>query len=215
MAMMEKIAIDLRDVRTSGSLSPEHWLSRSTLQASASGVELSRIASATKKGSAGDPGRALVLDTAHAVGGLLRLPDGRGTASRPRMSHKKFVPEGSVIVSRLRPYLRQVAWVPKGLRAMIGGRDVVCSTEFYVLTPNGDESIAFLVPWLLSNAVQAIFAKATTGGHHPRFDEALLWGLRVPHTLWRKRATLSFAVEEATLASLRAQRSLDERVEKC
>jgi hypothetical protein len=92
---------------------------------------------------------------------------------------------------------------------MIRGRDVVCSTEFYVLTPKGEESIAFLVPWLLSDAVQAIFAKATTGGHHPRFDEALLWSLRVPQAIYRKRAALSRTVEQATLAALRAQRSLE------
>jgi hypothetical protein len=212
MALMEKVAIDFEDVLASGSLSPEQWLARSTLQASASGVALSRIASATKSGSTGAPGRAIVLDTAHAVAGLLRLPDLHAGHARTRVSHKKSVPEGSVIISRLRPYLRQVALVPIGLSAMIGGRDVVCSTEFYVLTPNGEESIAFLVPWLLSSAVQDIFAKATTGGHHPRFDEALLWSLRVPHALYRKRAALSRAVEDATLAALRAQRALDDLV---
>jgi len=212
---MEKVAIDLRDVLESGSLSPEQWLARSTLQASAAGVALSRIASATKKGRVGDPGRAIVLDTAHAVAGLLRLPEPHAGDARPRVSHKKFVPEGSVIVSRLRPYLRQVAYVPGGLRAMLGGRDVVCSTEFYVLTPNGDESIAFLVPWLLSSAVQDIFAKATTGGHHPRFDESLLWSLRVPHAIWRRRAALSRSVEEATFAALAAQRSLDALAQGC
>ena len=212
---MDKVAVDLRDVLASGSLSPEQWLARSTLQASAAGVALSRIASATKKGRVGDPGRAIVLDTAHAVAGLLRLPEPHAGDARPRVSHKKFVPEGSVIVSRLRPYLRQVAYVPGGLRAMLGGRDVVCSTEFYVLTPNGDESIAFLVPWLLSSAVQDIFAKATTGGHHPRFDESLLWSLRVPHAIWRRRAALSRSVEEATFAALAAQRSLDALAQGC
>ncbi len=100
---MEKIAIELDDVLASGSLSPEQWLARSTLQASASGVALSRIASATKKGRVGDPGRAIVLDTAHAVAGLLRLPEAHASDARPRVSHKKFVPERSVIVSRLRP----------------------------------------------------------------------------------------------------------------
>jgi hypothetical protein len=212
---MEKVSIDLRDVLASGSLSPEQWLARSTLQASASGVALSQISSATKKGRVGDPGRAVVLDTAHAVAGLLRLPEPHAGRARARVSHKKFVPEGSVIVSRLRPYLRQVACVPRGLRAMIDGRDVVCSTEFYVLTPNGDESIAFLVPWLLSTAVQEIFAKATTGGHHPRFDEALLWSLRVPDAIWRKRVALSRSVEEATFAALAAQHSLDRLVRDC
>ena len=212
---MEKIAVDLRDVLASGSLSPEQWLARSTLRASAPGVALSQIASATKKGSARTPGRAIVLDTAHAVAGLLRLPESDVANARSRVSHKKFVPEGSVIVSRLRPYLRQVAWVPIGLRATIADRVIVCSTEFYVLTPNGDESIAFLVPWLLSSAVQDIFAKATTGGHHPRFDEALLWSLRVPQAVWRKRASLSRRVEEATRAALASQRMLDGLVQVC
>jgi hypothetical protein len=209
MALMEKVAIAWQDVLASGSLSSEHWLSRSTVRASASGVALSRIASATKKGSTRDSGRALVLDTAHAVSGLLRLPDSRGAAAKARTSHKKFVPEGSVIVSRLRPYLRQVAWVPKGVRRFIENRDIVCSTEFCVLTPKDDASIAFLVPWLLSDAVQQIFAMATTGGHHPRFDEALLWSLRVPNAVWRRREALSRAVEQATLEALHAQRSLE------
>jgi len=84
-----------------------------------------------------------------------------------------------------------------------------------VLTPNGDESIAFLAPWLLSSAVQDIFAKATTGGHHPRFDESLLWSLRVPHAIWRRRAALSRSVEEATFAALAAQRSLDALAQGC
>jgi hypothetical protein len=212
---MEKVTVDLREVLASGSLSPEHWLSRSTLQASASGIELSRIAGSTKKGSTADSGTSLVLDTAHAVAGLLRLPDSPGGIARPRMSHKKSVPEGSVIVSRLRPYLRQVAYVPMGLRKLIGGRDVVCSTEFYILTPKGDESIAYLVPWLLSSAVQAIFAKATTGGHHPRFEEALLWELRVPHSIHRRRVALSRAVEQATFAALGAQRSLGQLASGC
>lgn len=206
---MEKVTIEFREVLASGSLSPEHWLSRSTVESATSGIALSRIANATKKGSAG---RALVLDTAHAVAGLLRLPDAPGGVAKLRSSHKKFVPEGSVIVSRLRPYLRQVAWVPRGLGAMIGGRDLVCSTEFYVLTPKNETSIAFLVPWLLSDEVQAIFAKATTGGHHPRFDEALLWSLRVPHAIWRRRDALSHAVEQATLEALRAQRALADLV---
>ena len=209
---MEKVSVDRADVLASGSLSPEQWLARSTVHASAPGIALSGIASATKKGSASESHRAIVLDTAHAVAGLLRLPEPHAVNARPRVSHKKFVPEGSVIVSRLRPYLRQVAYVPAGLRAMTGGRDVVCSTEFHVLTPNGEESIAFLVPWLLSAAVQTIFAKATTGGHHPRFDEALLWSLRVPNAIFRRRAALSRSVEEATFAALRAQRSIDELV---
>ena len=149
------------------------------------------------------------LHVSHAVAGLLRLPESSAQRTRHRSSHKKAAPEGSVIVSRLRPYLRQVAWIPHGLHRLTGGRDVVCSTEFHVLTPNDDESIAFLVPWLLSDAVQTLFANATTGGHHPRFDEALLWSLRVPHAVWRRRRALSRAVEQATLEALHAQRSLD------
>lgn len=212
---MEKISVALLDVLASGSLSPEQWLARSTIAASVAGIDLSRIANAAKKGSAVAPERAIVLDTAHAAAGLLRLPEADARASRPRVSHKKIVPEGSVIVSRLRPYLRQVAYVPHGLRALAGVREIVCSTEFCVLTPNGDASIAFLVPWLLSGTVQALFAKATTGGHHPRFDESLLWSLRVPHAIWRKRASLSRAVEAATLAALRAQRSLGDLARHC
>lgn len=213
MALMEKISIALHEVLASASLSPEQWLARSTLQASVAGIELSRIASITKKGSAVAPDRAIVLDTAHAVAGLLRLPEARAGASRTRISHKKFVPEGSVIVSRLRPYLRQVAYVPRGVQALAGAREILCSTEFHVLTPNGSDSIAYLVPWLLSSEVQALFAKATTGGHHPRFDETLLRSLRVPHAIWRRRAKLSRAVEELTLAALGAQRALDDLVD--
>jgi hypothetical protein len=212
---MEMIKVTVPDVHNTCSLSPEQWLSSSSLLSSEPGVALSMIADSTKRGGASDISDSLVLDTAHALTGLLRLPDSLSVVQQKRTSHKKRVPEGSVIISRLRPYLRQVAYVPVGLRGMIDGRSIVCSTEFYVLTPKDEESIAYLVPWLLSAKVQDIFAKATTGGHHPRFDESLLWGLQVPYPIYEGREAISRSVEEATLSALRAQNSLEQCVREC
>lgn len=79
----------------------------------------------------------LVLDTGHAWEGLVLARHAPVTA-RDLGSAKRRLAPGDVIISRLRPYLRQVAFVDDGLFARApGGNLVVASTEFYVLRRRG------------------------------------------------------------------------------
>lgn len=61
-------------------------------------------------------------------------------------SAKKSLRSGDVVISRLRLYLRQVAWVDSQLGELIGSGAVaaIVSTEFYILRPVSKESLVFL-----------------------------------------------------------------------
>jgi hypothetical protein len=142
-----------------------------------------------------DLARAVVLDTTHArdglldVGGALRDGAGKETAK----SAKKLARAGEIVVSRLRPYLRQIALVHEGA---IGSRTLAVSSEFYVLAPKkSGQSIAWLLPFLLGDRAQAALRDAQEGGHHPRVPRASLLALRVPHELVRARARTSREIE--------------------
>ncbi|KEO82861.1 hypothetical protein [Tumebacillus flagellatus] len=110
-------------------------------------------------------------------------------------SNKKIIKPGDVIISRLRPYLRQVAFIDANIYEE--DVDLVCSTEFYILSPKSNESIAYLVPFLLSDVVQTVLANSIEGGQHPRFNESVLMTLSVPKKLLEKRELLSKQVESA------------------
>ncbi len=153
--------------------------------------------------------KVVVLDTTHARDGVLdvagALRDGAGTKSAKKGAHA-----GDLVVSRLRPYLRQVALVHEGAFALAGSGGVLAlSTEFYVLGPRtpGDD-LAFLVPWLLAEETQAALAAAQEGGHHPRVPRASLFALRVPRAFIRARGKTSAAVHEALSAIYEGQRRL-------
>lgn len=170
------------------------------------GVPLGRLVGASRRTvtSADDPDRVcVVLDTSDAR-------EGRVAGRKPVQtvgdigSVKKLVEPGDVIISRLRPYLRQVAYVDVAARP--AGTLLLASTEFHVLRPADHRSIAFLVPFLLSGPVQTILAAAQEGGHHPRFNEATLLGLSIPTPLLATRDTTSEAVEKA----IRMSREADE-----
>jgi len=142
----------------------------------------------TERYDALDP--LVVLDTTHAKDGVIDVPSAR-RADAPK-SGKKIARRGDVIVSRLRPYLRQIALVPE---------DVAVSTEFYVLSPkSAGDDLAYLVPFLLSPRVQATLAAAQEGGHHPRVPRASLFALRVPHAVVDARATKSRVFRRALTA---------------
>jgi hypothetical protein len=154
------------------------------------------------------PGAVLILDTAHAYEGFVVFrhdpvpPASMGSA-------KRRVQAGDVIISRLRPYLRQVALVDEALfRLCPGGNAVVASTEFFVLRGRAGFDAAGLVPFLLSEPVQAALAAGQEGGHHPRFAKELLLSLPVPdqvaresNKVARKMRRLAAAVRKALLAS--------------
>jgi hypothetical protein len=155
--------------------------------------------------------RCLVLDTSDAREGLV------GSRKAVQIvgeigSAKKVVEPGDVIISRLRPYLRQVAFVDAGVRR----RDhvlLLCSTEFFVLRPADGRSIAFLVPLLLSEAVQNVLAASQEGGHHPRFQEATLLGLPVPAELLGERDKLSAQVERCVRAFRQSEKGMAALIE--
>ncbi len=144
---------------------------------------------------------AIVLDTTDARDGVLDL----AAASRHRgvKSAKKMAEVGDLLVSRLRPYLRQIAFVhPDASRR----RALAVSTEFYVLAPqNDDEDVAWLLPFLLSSRVQATLAAAQEGGHHPRVPRVSLLELRVPEEMVARRSALGRAVRAALSRVYRAQ----------
>lgn len=134
----------------------------------------------------------LVFDTSDVREGLVigrkdpvRLADVGST--------KKLFQRNDVLISRLRPYLRQVAFVDTEVSSR-SEVELVCSTEFFVLRSLTDEPIGFLVPYLLARPVQSVLAASQEGGHHPRFDEDALMVLPVPESLLAKRAEASASV---------------------
>lgn len=139
--------------------------------------------------------KAYVIDTGDVEEGRIR---GDKEPSLTIKSQKKLLRPGDIIISRLRPYLRQVAYVDDML-PNITDKDYLyaCSTEFYVLTPKTEESIAFLAPFLLSKFVQEVFSKAVEGGQHPRFNEGVLMSLKIPMSVIQEREFLSLQVIKA------------------
>ena len=128
-----------------------------------------------------DPGAAvLILDTTHAYDGFVIFRH-EPVAARELGSAKRRLQPGDVIISRLRPYLRQVAYVDPQLFALApGGNQVAASTEFFVIRGRNGFDAACLVPFLLSAQVQSALAAGQEGGHHPRFARELLLSLSVP-----------------------------------
>ena len=129
----------------------------------------------------------LILDTTHAYEGFV-LCRHDPVAAHEMGSNKRQVQPGDVIVSRLRPYLRQVAVVDEALfRLAPRGNAVVVSTEFFVLRGRVGFEAAGLVPFLLSEPVQAALRAGQEGGHHPRFGRDLLLSLPVPEGVARSQ----------------------------
>lgn len=202
----------LADLGPSVVLAPERYLSKLH---HGDGVPLGDLV--VERRALVDPALApelVVCDTSHARDGRLDLAtavrDGAGTKSP-----KKLAFEGDLLVSRLRPYLRQVALVHpeafagRSRRSAPSPRRVALSTEFYVLSPKvaGDD-LAYLVPYLLSDEVQAALSAAQEGGHHPRVPAESLLSLAVPRRLVVGRARASRRVRDALTAVYRAERGL-------
>lgn len=173
--------------------------------------DLAHLVSAQISGKTADPSaRYLVLDTGDAREGIIVTRKEPIEAAKIR-SPKKGVEPGDIIISRLRPYLRQVAVIDS---ALWSGTDyVVCSTEFYVLRSKEQGSLSFLVPWLLSEPVQAVLAAAQEGGHHPRFNSDVLRDLPVPDAVWKGRRASSERMEKAVEWERRAEQAVQALVE--
>jgi hypothetical protein len=150
----------------------------------------------------------LILDTTHAYQGFAVFRHDPVPPASMR-SAKRRVQAGDVIISRLRPYLHQVALIDEALfRLSPGGNSVVASTEFFVLRSRAGFDAAGLVPFLLSERVQAALAAGQEGGHHPRFCKELLQSLPVPERVAcnlsqtaRHMRRLAAAVRRSLLAS--------------
>jgi hypothetical protein len=141
--------------------------------------------------------RFLVLDTSDAQEGVIVCRK-QSVSLEEVGSTKKTVERGCVLVSRLRPYLRQVALADGAIPGWNENIQMICSTEYFVLRSVDGQSISFLVPFLLSGPVQTVLAASQEGGHHPRFNEDTLLDLSVPMDLLKRRAETSKKVEEAT-----------------
>jgi len=156
----------------------------------------------------------LVFDTGDAKDGYLtignRLPKGRQALG----SSKKVIRCGDVIISRLRPYLRQIAWLDDAVERTYDGQSVtsVVSTEFYVLKSKDAWSISFLVPFLLSRHVQNILVAAQEGGHHPRVPQQTIANLVIPRALLSTRDELNVQVESAVKMTRRSEQQLNDLI---
>lgn len=159
---------------------------------------------------------ALILDTTHAYEGVVVL---RHDPVSPKDigSAKRWLKPGDVIISRLRPYLRQVAYVDEALfKLRPSGNAVVASTEFFIARGRSGFDPAGLVPFLLSEPVQSALAAGQEGGHHPRFAKELLLSLPVPDCVAREMSKTADRVREIATAvrnSLLICRSLVAKVE--
>jgi hypothetical protein len=159
---------------TDFSLSPEHWLATETASQLTGGRPLSDFVQSVSQTQTPPEGARFVLDTGNAREGLLDITI-LGNPVTGRTSAKKIALDGDVIVSRLRPYLRQVALIPPGTCELLGVERLYCSTEFFVLrAKDADTNLAGLVAWLLSEPIQGMVSAAATGGHHPRISVDLL-----------------------------------------
>jgi hypothetical protein len=197
-------------------LAPERYDPRRLLGSSAKddaltlGHVVKVIRQTVTTATAGD-GPFLVLDTSHAH---------EGTITRPKQtvkgsdigSAKKVAGRRDVIISRLRPYLRQVAFVDDEIISSSDDVKLICSTEFFILRSIDNRSIAFLVPFLLSSAVQTVLAASQEGGHHPRFDEATLLSLPIPAGMLEKRDSISEAVERSIKLYREAEKIMADKV---
>lgn len=144
----------------------------------------------------------LVLDTGDSFEGIIR-PRTKPINGSSIRSSKKLVAGGDVIISRLRPYLRQVAFVDHAL--LEHAPNVLVSTEFFVLRArSSNESGAWLVPFLLSEEIQAVLARSQEGGHHPRFNKETLGQLMVPLSVVEGRVEASDATEKHVRAIRKA-----------
>jgi hypothetical protein len=181
-------------------LAPERWLAIE----SGRGVPIGDLVIERRERPEPD---AIVLDTTHARDGVFDLCSALRVRADPK-SAKKRAQVGDLVVSRLRPYLRQIAFVHP-----LASMPLALSTEYYVLGPKvprvraGNEtsgSLAFLVPFLLGPQVQRQLAAAQEGGHHPRVPRASLLSIRVPDALLARRAEISRKVLAKLAAFYRA-----------
>jgi hypothetical protein len=191
----------LADLGDDVAFAPERHVA-ARLGGKAGGVPLaSLVTERVERVAVRDLARAVVLDTTHAKDGVLDVR--AAGAAKPAGSAKRRVRDGDLLVSRLRPYLRQIGLAHPSAVREAGMELLACSTEFHVLASRDGGDLAFLVPWLLGDEAQAALAAGQEGGHHPRVPKETLLALRVPRALVEAREAISRDVR-ASLAALYA-----------
>lgn len=196
-------------------LSPERYDPRRKLDTKKDEViKLGEIVISTRKmvHHSTDLEECFVLDTCDVREGIV-IARKRPVVGTEIGSAKKEIIPGDVIISRLRPYLRQVAFVDKEIPNTQNTR-ILCSTEFFVLRAIDDLPIAFLVPFLLSRKIQEVLKASQEGGHHPRFIESALLTLPIPKKLLSQRTTISEVVKNSIQMYRTSERAIADMVEK-
>ena len=196
-------------------LAPERYDPRRSLSVAEGAVRLGDVVEVlhvTASPNQMERSRVLVLDTSDAREGIVSCRKGPVSA-REIGSTKKLVEQGCVLISRLRPYLRQVAYVDDEVPGWAADVPMYCSTEFFVLRSVDDQPISFVVPFLLSGPVQTVLAASQEGGHHPRINQNALLELPVPPALMERREEDSRQVEEAVSLFRRSEQLRDGLVE--
>ena len=140
----------------------------------------------------------LLLDVGHAWEGLILATHAPVPASGVG-SPKALVQPGDVVISRLRSYLRQAAYIGDDLYTRAaGGNHVAVSAEFVVLRGRpGGVPAAALLPHLLTEPVQQRLASSEAGGQHPRFRKETLAGIEVPDEILENAAAIAARVARA------------------
>ena len=152
-------------------------------------------------------GKSIIqINTSDAMGGYLHI---NSEVNDSINSNKKILRKGDVIISRLRPYLRQVAYVDEDRKEILGA-----STEFFVIRARNNESIAYLVPFLLSQPAQLVFENSVEGSQHPRFKEEDVLNLKIPKNIYDERANISKRVIEAIESYRSYERSIFKEIKE-
>jgi len=121
-------------------------------------------------------------------------------------SLKKWLKRGDVIVSRLRSYLKEIAYVnvPQDVNA-------VGSSEFIVLRQlHKDVHPELLIVYLRSKPVQTILKWSQDGSNHPRFNENELLAIRLPDKVLKLQDEIRRMVQSGIQANKDAKRLLAE-----
>ena len=152
-------------------------------------------------------GKSIIqINTSDAMGGYLNI---NSEVNDSINSNKKILRKGDVIISRLRPYLRQVAYVDEDRKEILGA-----STEFFVIRARNNESIAYLVPFLLSQPAQLVFENSVEGSQHPRFKEEDVLNIKIPKNIYDERANISKRVIEAIESYRSYERSIFKEIKE-
>lgn len=179
-------------------LAPERYDPRRFQKASRDSVILEEFFSienpTMSKRNIFDNEKYIVIDTGDSFEGIIN--NGKEEIlGKDVGSSKKTVIYGDVIISRLRPYLRQIGFLDKSL--FNGRKNILVSTEYFILKSRDfNINSSWIVPFLLMSEIQELLSRAQEGGHHPRFSKATLSEIKIPMNIVDNRKKISYEVEK-------------------